>query len=247
MAQLVRVFYELSTRAASVRELQGGVGRQAAAATRPIGFEALIFGFESAVFDSVRRRDGHSYALRCIPQDDDEGVWGPATRADSGVDVRSKPLMTRVDVRFEVTPQRLVIVVDNHVYCVGGYVGIKHELNAKEGETPDRGAFFSELKRKVRTTQGQHQQPTPQPPSHPHSMNIGDRHRERGGICRPLAAPWLSALKNYLPAHAARADLCRQLQRTEDALTSLRQALDLAQQEPEQRYFREEIARLQSK
>src|SRR5690606_36305861 len=55
------------------------------------------------------------------------------------------------------------------------------------------------------------------------------------------------ALENYLPAHAARADLCRQLRRTEEALTSLHRALELAQQEPERRYFHEQITRLQSK
>jgi RNA polymerase sigma-70 factor (ECF subfamily) len=54
------------------------------------------------------------------------------------------------------------------------------------------------------------------------------------------------ALDNYVPAHAARADLCRRLQRSKDALTSFRRALDLAEQEPEQRYFRHEIARLES-
>ena len=54
------------------------------------------------------------------------------------------------------------------------------------------------------------------------------------------------ALDNYVPAHAARADLCRRLKRTEDALASLRMALDLAEQEPEQRFFRQEIARVGS-
>lgn len=55
------------------------------------------------------------------------------------------------------------------------------------------------------------------------------------------------ALENYVPAHAARADLCRRLERTEDAMASLRRALELTEQEPEQRFFRREIARLQSK
>jgi RNA polymerase sigma-70 factor (ECF subfamily) len=54
------------------------------------------------------------------------------------------------------------------------------------------------------------------------------------------------ALDHYVPAHAARADLCRRLKRTEDALVSLRRALELAQQEPERRFFRQEIARLES-
>ncbi len=54
------------------------------------------------------------------------------------------------------------------------------------------------------------------------------------------------ALDDYVPAHAARADLCRRLERTEDALASLKRALELAQQEPEQRFFRRQIARLES-
>lgn len=51
-------------------------------------------------------------------------------------------------------------------------------------------------------------------------------------------------LDDYVPAHAARADLCRQLHRTEEALASFRRALELTQQEPERRYFRQQIARL---
>ncbi len=53
-------------------------------------------------------------------------------------------------------------------------------------------------------------------------------------------------LDSYVPVHAARADLCRRLERNEDALTSFRRALGLTQQEPEERYFRQEIARLES-
>lgn len=51
-------------------------------------------------------------------------------------------------------------------------------------------------------------------------------------------------LDDYVPLHAARGDLCRRLHKTEEALRSFRKALDLAQQEPEQRYFQAEIARL---
>lgn len=53
-------------------------------------------------------------------------------------------------------------------------------------------------------------------------------------------------LDNYVPVHAARADLCQRLKRTEDALAFFRKALSLAQQEPEKRYFRREISRLES-
>lgn len=43
-------------------------------------------------------------------------------------------------------------------------------------------------------------------------------------------------LVTYHLAHAARADLCRRLERTAEARTSYRRALDLTQQEPEQRF-----------
>lgn len=54
------------------------------------------------------------------------------------------------------------------------------------------------------------------------------------------------ALENYLPAHAARGDLYQQLKNPSEALKSFQRALDLAQQEPEQRYFQREITRLKS-
>jgi len=53
-------------------------------------------------------------------------------------------------------------------------------------------------------------------------------------------------LDNYLPVHAARGDLCQQLERVEDALSSFRRALELAQQAPEQRYLQQKIASLEN-
>ena len=44
-------------------------------------------------------------------------------------------------------------------------------------------------------------------------------------------------LATYLPAHAARADLCRRLGRTADASASYERALDLARQEPQRRFL----------
>lgn len=44
-------------------------------------------------------------------------------------------------------------------------------------------------------------------------------------------------LTDYHLAHAARADLCRRLQRLDDARTAYRQALALARQEPERRFL----------
>lgn len=54
------------------------------------------------------------------------------------------------------------------------------------------------------------------------------------------------ALDNYLPAHAARGELYRQLDNPSEALKSFQTALTLAHQEPEQRYLQREIARIKS-
>jgi RNA polymerase sigma-70 factor (ECF subfamily) len=51
-------------------------------------------------------------------------------------------------------------------------------------------------------------------------------------------------LQDYLPAHAARADLLRRLGRTAEALGSFRRALELAQLEPERRHLEQRIAEL---
>lgn len=49
-------------------------------------------------------------------------------------------------------------------------------------------------------------------------------------------------LAGYLPAHAARADLCRRAGRLEDAAASYRRALALARQEPERRFLAQRLA-----
>ncbi|MFO7169638.1 MAG: RNA polymerase subunit sigma-24, partial [Chloroflexota bacterium] len=51
-------------------------------------------------------------------------------------------------------------------------------------------------------------------------------------------------LASYHLAHAARADLCRRLGRTEDARASYRRALELAQQGPERRFLERRLAEL---
>jgi len=48
-------------------------------------------------------------------------------------------------------------------------------------------------------------------------------------------------LAAYAPAHAARADLCRRLGRTDDAATSYRRAHELTRLEPERRFFQKRI------
>ena len=53
-------------------------------------------------------------------------------------------------------------------------------------------------------------------------------------------------LADYMPAHAARADLCQRLGRKDDALVSYRRALGLSQQEPEQRLLQRRIAELEN-
>jgi RNA polymerase sigma-70 factor (ECF subfamily) len=51
-------------------------------------------------------------------------------------------------------------------------------------------------------------------------------------------------LSDYHLAHAARADLCRRLGRTEEARASYERALSLAQQEPERRFLERRLAEL---
>ncbi|WP_243286884.1 RNA polymerase sigma factor [Geothrix terrae] len=53
-------------------------------------------------------------------------------------------------------------------------------------------------------------------------------------------------MAEYHLAHAVRADLCRRLGRTEEALASYRQALSLVQQGPERRFLERRVAELQS-
>ena len=53
-------------------------------------------------------------------------------------------------------------------------------------------------------------------------------------------------LRDYRPAHAARAELCRQLGRTADARESYQRALKLTRQEPERRYIERQLAELKS-
>jgi len=54
-------------------------------------------------------------------------------------------------------------------------------------------------------------------------------------------------LTNYHLAHAARADLCRRVGRTEDARASYERALGLAQQEPERRFLMRRIHELKER
>ena len=51
-------------------------------------------------------------------------------------------------------------------------------------------------------------------------------------------------LADYLPAHAARADLNRRLGRRAEAMRSYRRALELARQEPERRFLKKRLAEI---
>jgi RNA polymerase sigma-70 factor (ECF subfamily) len=53
-------------------------------------------------------------------------------------------------------------------------------------------------------------------------------------------------LRDYRPAHAARAELCRRLGRVEEARGAYRRALKLARQEPERRFLERRLAELSS-
>jgi RNA polymerase sigma-70 factor (ECF subfamily) len=53
-------------------------------------------------------------------------------------------------------------------------------------------------------------------------------------------------LADYRLAHAARADLCRRLNRKEEARSAYRRALELTRQEPERRFLERRIAELQN-
>jgi RNA polymerase sigma-70 factor (ECF subfamily) len=51
-------------------------------------------------------------------------------------------------------------------------------------------------------------------------------------------------LADYRLAHSARADLCRRLGRTSEAIASYRKALELTKQEPERRFLERRLREL---
>ena len=53
-------------------------------------------------------------------------------------------------------------------------------------------------------------------------------------------------LSDYLPAHVARADLCRRLGRTTDSIAGYERALALAKQEPEKRFITQRLRELRA-
>jgi RNA polymerase sigma-70 factor (ECF subfamily) len=71
---------------------------------------------------------------------------------------------------------------------------------------------------------------------------VAMRDRPEAGLALVDALLDRGELADYLPAHAARADLNRRLGRSTEAVKSYRRALELARQEPERRFLEKRLA-----
>ncbi len=78
------------------------------------------------------------------------------------------------------------------------------------------------------------------------AIAIGERDGPSPGLELVDALLEGGKLNDYVPAHAARAEFRRRLGQKDEALAAFQRAFELAEQEPEQRYFRNAIARLRS-
>ena len=76
------------------------------------------------------------------------------------------------------------------------------------------------------------------------AVAVAMRDGPSAGLARIDALLERSELSNYHLAHAARADFCRRLGRTNDATASYRRALSLAKQEPERRFLEKRLREL---
>jgi len=76
------------------------------------------------------------------------------------------------------------------------------------------------------------------------AVAIGLRDGPEAGLKQIDAVLEHGELANYYLAHAARADMCRRLGRTDEARADYERALALTQQEPERRFLRERIRQL---
>ncbi len=74
---------------------------------------------------------------------------------------------------------------------------------------------------------------------------IAMRDGPEGGLERIDAILGRGELGDYAPAHSARAELCRRLGRTAEAIESYRKALELTQQEPQRRFIERRLGELQ--
>jgi RNA polymerase sigma-70 factor (ECF subfamily) len=77
-----------------------------------------------------------------------------------------------------------------------------------------------------------------------HAVAVAMRDGPAAGLALVDALLARGELADYLPAAAARADLCRRLGRTAEARAAYERALGLAQQEPQQRYFARRLREL---
>ena len=73
------------------------------------------------------------------------------------------------------------------------------------------------------------------------AVAVAMRDGPAGGLALVDAILERGELEDYHLAHAVRADLCRRLGRTGDARASYQRALDLTQQEPEQRFLKRRL------
>jgi RNA polymerase sigma-70 factor (ECF subfamily) len=76
------------------------------------------------------------------------------------------------------------------------------------------------------------------------AVAIAMRDRPEAGLDLIDAILKQGELADYHLAHAARADLCRRLGRTREALVAYERALELAQQEPERRFLKKRLKEL---
>jgi RNA polymerase sigma-70 factor (ECF subfamily) len=76
------------------------------------------------------------------------------------------------------------------------------------------------------------------------SVAIAMRDGPEAGLAHIDAVLAQGELANYYLAHAARADMCRRLGRTDEARASYEKALALTQQEPERQFLQDRIRRL---
>lgn len=79
------------------------------------------------------------------------------------------------------------------------------------------------------------------------SVAIAMRDGPREGLALIDAIFERGELKDYHLAHAARADLCRRLGKSDEAYVSYQRALELVRQEPERRYLEMRLAELRDK
>jgi RNA polymerase sigma-70 factor (ECF subfamily) len=76
------------------------------------------------------------------------------------------------------------------------------------------------------------------------AVAIAMRDQPKAGLALIDAILERNDLSDYHLAHAARADLCRRIGRTDDARIAYQRALALAQQEPERRFLQKRLVEL---